>query len=361
MGGEVSNYKCPACTGPLHYAGSSGKLECDYCGSSYSVDEIDALYGEKLEEAAEHFDDAQETANQENIWDNENGELRTYSCPACGAELICDFTTSATSCPYCGNSSVVPGMFKGGLKPDFIIPFKLDKKAAKEALLNFYKGKKLLPKEFSDKNHIEEIKGVYVPFWLYDGEAYADISYHATRVHSHIHGDERITTTEHYKVRRAGSAVFERVPVDASTKMPDAHMDSIEPFNYADLEEFSTAYLAGYFADKYDVSEADSVERAKTRVANTIESIVNSTAAGYVTCMPEGKSVSVKPKKASYVLLPVWMLSTRWNGNSYLFAMNGQTGKLIGDLPCSKALFWKLFFKISLPLTALITAIMMLA
>ena len=361
MAGEVSNYKCPACTGPLHFVGASGNLECDYCGSSFSVEEIDGPFDEKLEKAAEQFDDKQKTANKENAWEDENDELCTYSCPACGAELICDITTAATSCPYCGNPTVVPGMFKGGLKPDYIIPFKLDKNAAKEALTKFYKGKKLLPKEFSDKNHIEEIKGVYVPFWLFDGETSADISYLATRVHSHVHGDERITTTEHYKVRRAGSAIFKKVPVDASTKMPDAHMDSIEPFDYSALTEFSTAYLSGYFADRYDVSEADSVERAKSRVANTIESMVNRTAVGYVTCMPQGKTVRVKPEKASYVLLPVWMLSTRWNGNNYLFAMNGQTGKLIGDLPCSKAMFWKWFFKISIPITALVTAFLMLA
>lgn len=364
MASDVTNYKCPACTGPLHYAGDSGKLECDYCGSSYSVEEIDSAYAEKLENAADEFEqpaDEAELAYDEHIWGEEAKELRTYSCPSCGAELICDMTTAATSCPYCGNPTVIPGMFNGGLKPDYVIPFKLDKKAAKEALKKFYKGKKLLPKEFSEKNHIEEIKGVYVPFWIFDGKASADIRYHGTRVHTHVLGDERIITTEHYRVRRAGSVNFEKVPVDASSKMPDAHMDAIEPFDYSELKEFSTAYLAGYFADKYDVSEADSKTRATSRVSNTVESMVNSTALGYVTCVPEAKNVQVKAQKARYVLLPVWMLSTRWKGNSYLFAMNGQTGKLIGDLPSSAAMFWKWFFKISIPLTALITVFMMLA
>ncbi|MBQ7895234.1 MAG: hypothetical protein IJ364_01590, partial [Oscillospiraceae bacterium] len=216
------------------------------------------------------------------------------------------------------------------------------------------------PKAFSEKNHIEEIKGVYVPFWLFDGKATADIRYHATRVHSHIEGDFQVTVTEHYKVRRAGSVRFEKVPVDASTKMPDAHMDSIEPFDYSEMKEFSTAYLPGFLADKYDVSEADSKPRATGRAANSIESMVNSTALGYSTCMPEQKNVRVVPDKAKYVLLPVWMLSTRWNGNSYLFAMNGQTGKLIGDLPISKGRFFEWFLKISLPIAAVLGAIMFL-
>ena len=355
---DVTNYKCPACTGPLHYAGDSGKLECEYCGSSFAVEEIEALYAPK-EEAVEETVSANEVVTDE--WGEEAENLCVYSCPSCGAELICDNTTVATSCPYCGNPTVIPGVFQGGLKPEYVIPFKLDKKAAIEALKQFYKGKRLLPKEFSNENHIEEIKGVYVPFWLFDGVASADISYHATRVHSHVLGDEQITTTEHYSVRRAGNVNYNMVPVDASSKMPDAHMDSVEPFDYSDMKPFSTAYLAGYMADKYDVTEQESRKRAEIRVANTVEDMVNSTAIGYTTCVENHKSVDVKHEGAKYVLLPVWMLSTRWNGNNYLFAMNGQTGKLIGDLPVSKKRFWQCFFKIWAPIAGVLAVLMLFA
>ena len=71
------------------------------------------------------------------------------------------------------------GQVSGALKPDYVIPFKIDKKAAKEALQRHYKGKKLLPKIFKKENHIDEIKGVYVPFWLFDADADADIRYKA--------------------------------------------------------------------------------------------------------------------------------------------------------------------------------------
>lgn len=54
---------------------------------------------------------------------------------------------------------------------------------------------------------------------------------------------------------------FEKVPVDASSKMPDDHMDSIEPYDYKKLKPFSTAYLPGYLADKFDVTVEQSRER----------------------------------------------------------------------------------------------------
>ena len=213
----ITNYQCPACTGPLHFVGKSGKLECDYYGSSFTVKEIEALYKEK-EAAAEaagvqqaQSAEAAQAAEEYSFQQGAEG-LKVYSCPSCGAELFCDETTAATSCPYCGNPTVVPSQFHGQQKPDYIIPFKLNKEAAIAALKNFYKGKKLLPRAFTEQNHIEEIKGVYVPFWLIDGTVDADVSYQATITHTHTSGNYRITTTDHYEVRRAGTLDVEYAP-----------------------------------------------------------------------------------------------------------------------------------------------------
>lgn len=362
MATQVTNYQCPACTGPLHYDGASGKLECEYCGSTYDVAEMEKRYAGK-EAAAEaqaaaaeeavgpEEDQGEYTANGED-WDPEG--MKAYSCPSCGAELVCEETTAATSCPYCGNPSIVPGQFTQMSKPDYVLPFKLDKKAAENALRNYYKGKKLLPKAFTAENHIQEIKGVYVPFWLYDGEADADVSYAATRVFTTTRGNERITTTEHYQVRRAGTVRFEKIPVDASSKMPDEHMDSIEPFDYNDLKPFSTAYLPGYLADKYDEDAEKCAQRADQRAKTTALNEMNRSVGGYATCIPVRENVRLRRGAVKYALMPVWMLSTQWKGQNFLFAMNGQTGKLIGDLPISRGRLLGWFAGVSLPLMAVL-------
>ena len=365
MASQISNYQCPHCTGPLRYDGASGRLACDYCGSSFTVQEIEALYKEKDEAAAAAAAEAQADQQQEESpwqepqsnWAKDPG-LRVYNCPSCGAELICDETTAATSCPYCNNPSIVPGQLSDMLKPDYVIPFKLDKEAAKTALRRYYRGKKLLPHAFSEKNHIEEIKGVYVPFWLFDGTAEADVSYHATRVSSVTQGDTIITTTDHFRVRRAGTVDFEKIPVDASSKMPDAHMNAIEPFDYSELRPFSNAYLPGFLADKYDVQPEACYQRADERAENTAAELIDRSVSGYSSCLPEQRQIRIRRGKVSYALLPVWLLATRWNGQNYLFAMNGQTGKLIGDLPVSrlKALVW--FAGIAAPLAALLAALL---
>ena len=319
MAEQITNYQCPACTGPLHYSESLGKLKCDYCGTEYEVAEIEAMYAKK------------------------------------------DETTAATSCPYCGNPTVVPGQFSGVLKPDYVIPFKVSKKEAIEKLKMHYKGRPYLPKSFKDDNHIEEIQGVYVPFWMFDGKASGEASYKATTSKVYEKGDEEITETRHYEVSRAGSIGFEKIPVDASSKMPDDHMDSIEPYDYSGLKEFSTAYLPGFLADKYDVSVKDSQKRADTRCASTLEDALRGTVTGYDSCTLEHKQLDLKRGKVHYALLPVWMLHTKWNGQDFLFAMNGQTGKMVGDLPTSKGKFWGLFAAIAAPMTVVLTIILMLS
>ena len=373
---QVTNYQCPACTGPLHFVGASGKLECDYCGSTYDVAEIEALYAEKEAKAAETqqkeeqkqaakkqeaADNGWDTSDMSDDWGDDADAMRAYSCPSCGAELICDETTAATRCPYCGNPTVVPGKFAGALKPEYVLPFKLAKEDAVKALKAHYKGKPFLPKAFSAENHVQEIKGVYVPFWMFDGEAEGWANYKASRSHTHREGDYEVTRTEHFDVYREGSLAFEKVPVDASNKMPDDHMDSIEPFDYKELKPFSTAYLPGFLADKYDVSVEDSQERADKRCAGSLVSALERTVSGYTSCNETSRDIHLKRGKVHYALLPVWILNTRWEGKDFLFAMNGQTGKLVGKLPVSTKRVVGLFAAIAALLIAIsVTALLLL-
>lgn len=336
MATQLTNYQCPACTGPLHFDGASGKLVCDFCGSSYDTAEIEALYAEK-EAAAETAAQNKQAPPPDSVWsENEAAGLRSYSCPSCGAELICDETTAATSCPYCGNPTVIAGQFSGMQRPELVLPFVLDKNAAKAALKKYYRGKRFLPNAFSSQNHIEEIKGVYVPFWLFDANASGSGQYEATTSSSHRSGDYVITTTRHYDVRRAGTTQFMGVPVDGSTKMPNGHMDAIEPYDYNELKQFSLSYLPGFLADQYDVSKEECAKRANARCTASVEDALRNTVMGYSSCVTVSKDVTVNPGRVRYALMPVWMLSTKWKDKNFLFAMNGQTGKLIGDLPIDK-------------------------
>ncbi len=331
---ELLEYKCPNCGGSVEFSSEAQKLKCPYCDAEFELDELKALNEEMENETAE--DMKWDTAASEFDEEEKNG-LRSYTCKSCGGEIVTDDTTLATSCPFCDNAVIMSENMSGVLRPDYVIPFKLDKEAAKKSFADHLKGKKLLPKLFKTDAHIDEIKGIYVPFWLFGGDAKASVRYRANRVFTWSDSRYIYTRTSYYSLFRKGGLSFDRVPVDGSEKMPDDLMESLEPFNFDGALDFNSACLAGYFADKYDVPMEDCIIRANQRIKNSVEDTFRRTVdPSYVGVRIESSSVNMQNGKSNYALYPVWLLNTTYNGKKYVFAMNGQTGKFVGDLPISK-------------------------
>ena len=340
----LQQYKCPCCDGAIEFSSREQRMKCPYCDTEFEMETLEAYDRELKEESSD--DMTWDTAAGGEWTEGEKEGLRGYVCQSCAGEIVTVETTGAASCPYCGNPVVMKEQFLGDLKPDFVIPFKLDKKAAVEALKRHYKGKLLLPKVFSQENHIQEIKGVYVPVWLFDTEAQANMRWKATRVRSWSDSDYIYTETQHYSVTRGGTIAFDHVPVDGSTKMDDALMESIEPFDFSQSVDFRTAYLSGFLADRYDVGSEQSVARANDRIRTSTEQAFASTVGGYTTLIPVCNHVQLKNGRAKYALYPVWLLNTTWKGKNYHFAMNGQTGRFVGDLPMDKSALTRWFLGI---------------
>lgn len=335
----VQEFKCPCCGGAIAYDPGRQKLKCPFCDTEF---EPETLRG--------YAEDVQQSSGAEEMrWETPAGAwqageaegLRVYICRSCGGEIVGDENTAATTCPFCGNPAVMTGQLSGALKPDYVLPFQLDREAAKAGLRRHLKGKRLLPKVFRDENHIDEIKGIYVPFWLFDADADVRVRYEATRVRAWSDSRFDYTETSFFSVLRAGRIGFDRVPADGSSKMPDDLMESIEPYDFSRAVDFQTAYLAGFFADKYDVDAGERIERVNERVRGSAEQAFATTVQGYTSVVPRERRVRLENGRACYALCPVWLLNTVWNGKTYTFAMNGQTGKFVGDLPLDKKAYAK--------------------
>jgi len=291
----------------------------------------------------------------EEEWQEEEAEqLLAYSCPSCGGEVVGDETMAATSCPYCDNSVIIPSQFSGDLRPDLVLPFQLDREAAKGALKRHMKGKRFVPKVFRDEHHIDEIKGIYVPFWLFDADVDASIRYEAIRTRMWSDSQYNFTESNKYAVYREGSVRFEQIPVDGSSRMADDLMESIEPFDCNSAVPFDTAYLSGFLANRYDVDADESMERARNRIkTSTEESFINSVR-GYDSVRSVTSSINMKNGAITYALFPVWILNTKWENQLYTFAMNGQSGKIAGNLPLDKKAYWRMFIILAAIITGLI-------
>ena len=332
---SVIEYKCPCCGAGLPFGSDTQQMTCEYCDTIFDVDAVRAYNEDSTANSQETFvwekDKPQEWSEAE--W----ASMRMFQCPSCGGEIITDENTAATFCPYCDNPTILPGRLSGILKPDAVLPFQTNKEDAKAAFLRLCKGKPLLPKAFTAQQQIEKITGMYVPFWLYDCNADFEGSYKATRIQRWSDAYYNYTKTDHFLLRREADAAFSGIPMDGSKKMEDAFMESIEPFDYSQMVDFDTAYLSGYLADKYDVPWEAGKERIRQRVSQSVDDQLQSSFLGYATVIPAGKNMHISQSKAKYVLLPVWMLNTRYKEKIYTFAMNGQTGKMTGVFPvCPK-------------------------
>ena len=270
----LQEYKCPCCDGAIAFDAGLQKMKCPYCDTEFEMETLsayDAALQEQQEDTLEW-----ETAPAQQL---EEG-VRAYVCQSCGGEVLGDDQTAATACPYCGNPVVMMEQFSGVLKPDLVIPFKLDKKAAIEKLKKHYEGKRLLPRVFKDENHLQEIQGIYVPVWLFDAGAQADVRFKGTQIRSWSDSRYNYTQTSYFAVSRSGSLAFTRIPVDGSSKMDNTLMESLEPYDPAGAVDFQTAYLAGYLADKYDEDAEKCIPRANERVKRSTEEAFAATASG---------------------------------------------------------------------------------
>ena len=314
---KVLDNKCPSCGAAIHFKPELGKFKCDYCDSEFT---------------AEQLKDMDKLSKEEDNYSN----YVNYNCPDCGAEIITDDNTAATFCVYCGNTSIIKNRLSGEFAPSKIIPFKVEKKKAIEAFKNLRKGRPLTPKFFTNEKNIEKIQGVYIPFWLYDVNVSGTIEAKATKVSSWTSGDTHYTKTDYYKVIRSGEMSYNKVPVDGSTRFNNDMMNSIEPFDYGKLIDYNHAYLSGFLAEKYDVSSDDAFNDAKTRTLNSTRDEMLSSMIGYSSKNITSNNLDSSINNKEYVLLPVWMVNVKYNGNYYLFAMNGESGKFIGNIPLDK-------------------------
>ncbi|MBH1941206.1 TFIIB-type zinc ribbon-containing protein [Mobilitalea sibirica] len=373
----VVHYKCPNCGADMAFDSETGLLRCDSCGRT---DNIEKMAGEKQPpsggtvtyDMSEEDKRAAEAAFEKDYEDDKDedtpahhatftgNEATEYHCKNCGAVLITDTQTTATTCNFCGAGVVLSDRLSGSLAPVKVIPFTINKAQAQEAFIKWCKKGRLTPKDFMNADRIKNITGLYVPFWLYDLNGRGEAEATCTRVHTYTRGDWIYTETKYYYVYRKVDLNYLRIPCDASKKMDDSMMDKLEPYHYDNLKDFNMPYLAGYIAEKYDYDDQKLLPRMKERVNSYVENYIRSTISGYTTVSFHRKDINIRQKRADYTLLPVWMVCYDYKQAEHNFAMNGQTGKIVGKPPLSAKRIAAWFLGISTGTFAILRILTML-
>ena len=375
--------RCANCGGVLEYSAELNKMVCSFCGNSYTIDELNEKEKE-VEEAKKPVQPATPTtSNTENrivtgptiftlknssgfasddvgdyntILKRKNEEkakeesrmhasvkMQIMRCTACGAELAVNGTETSTFCAYCGQATVVQDRVDDYLKPDFIIPFKVTRDDAEKIIRTQLNKGFFVPKGIKNFE-VEKIRGIYVPFWLFDMH-YSDRQFYK---YSKKQGKTTVTRYEYFEAK----TFFKQLTLDASLNLNDDSSARLEPYDMRQLVDFDMAYLSGYYSDRFDVGVADITGNAVLRAGE----LFNEQAMKEIK-HKTGKLVKQDPdfnvSKTEYALLPAWFLSFKYDDKPYTILVNGQTGKMVGAVPYVKAKAYAIFIVTALLLCTL--------
>lgn len=347
----MKKYNCKHCGAELYWDANAGTLKCEYCEYEFmpadfedeataetaNVSEVTEtaegataetnVREEKYEREADEFDKATD--------DSESADLVVYECEHCGAEVITARSTVATTCAFCGRAISLSNKLVGNFKPESVIPFAVDEKQAVEIYKSYCKKALLSPGTFKSENELKKVKGVYVPFWLHNFTVNADAVVGAENVTSHKRGDDKVVEHHMFRVSMDVKGEFKSIPTDGLKHLDDKLMSSIEPFDYSKLTEFNPAYMAGFYAEEYDIGGEDTIAQAKERADDAMRAECIEKAGLYESKMMESYNPSYSNEVSKYAMLPVWLFNVTYGGKDYQFAVNGETGKIAGKLPIS--------------------------
>ncbi len=359
-------YKCPNCNGALEYNPATDKMECAHCGGGYTVAEIEA--SQKKEEhtynrqtgrqdvlvdgksakkasADENIDASEEEI--EFFAERETMDCKIYTCTSCGAELMLNENEAASFCAYCGQPTVVFSRVSNELKPDSIVPFKITKEQAVNAIRDYLKGSYFVPnviKKFS----VDKVRGIYIPYWVFD------IYYHDIQIWEYLVEEKGYSRT--IPISREAECMFTNLTVDASKNLNNELSQRIEPYDVRTKKPFEAAYLSGCYADKYDLDEEYMRKYAKLRAKTYFDAEVKKTLPGGFLKISNPKC---RIKTAEYMFLPAWFITFRYQYETYTLAVNGQTGKIVGTVPFDKGKVIRFYIAIALVACILTTLAMM--
>lgn len=281
---SVISFKCPNCDGELIFDPASGAYKCEYCGSKFTQEELDAMKpAEEQEKPAGSMDGSQASENTDGTQEEKKTEEEAviYTCPSCGAQIVTDATTAATFCYYCHNPVVLSGRLSGNYMPNKVIPFAIDRKEAEKRFMEYVGRKKFVPKAFFNKKQIDKLSGVYFPFWIYDTRMNGNLSAEATRVRVWRSGDEEYTETKFYEVERGGDVSLSNLELNALQKANKELVEGVLPYQFDKMKDFSMGYLSGFQAEKRDIEKEGVAEEARRETKDYATRLLRESVSGY--------------------------------------------------------------------------------
>ncbi|MBR6027644.1 MAG: TFIIB-type zinc ribbon-containing protein [Clostridia bacterium] len=313
---EVKHFKCPSCGAYLEYQPNQQALICPYCANKVDLEAVQPAEQTSVEAKPETYTP---------------GQLKEYHCQSCGAQIVTGDTTAATRCYFCHSPVVLTDRLSGSFKPDWVIPFAIDREQAEQHFSKYLARKRFVDKRVFTREQREMFSGVYYPYWIGEIEGEAALSGDGVRTSSSVQGNYMVTVHRFYHVEREGTLTFRNLFRKALKANDRQLTDGIQPYTLSAMKPFDPAYLSGFLAEMRDVEEQSAAEDMQQEVERYAKPMMMEG----VRSENVNGTFSFRPVRTRmrYVLLPAWVLTYQSQGKSYYYLMNAQTGTVCGRLP----------------------------
>lgn len=337
---ETHSFECPSCGATLVYGAGSQKLECDYCNGEHDVPDHYGPAEIKERELEELFQADAHRGLPTN---------RILECEQCHACITVAGQKTTGQCTFCASELVSERDADDQLSPTAVIPFKITRERAAGSFKSWIGSLWFRPNNLKKMARLAQIEGVYTPFWTFDAQAqsrwraesgtyyYENVKYKDKEGKMRT---KRVRKTEWKPARGERQGFYDDLLICASQGLDADMVSRLEPYHTETaLVPYQAEYLAGWSAEQYGVLPKDAWARAREELENK-----EYDAAGREVPGDTHRSLTVSTQLSEvtwkHVLLPVWIAAYKYNGESYRFLVNGETGQVSGDAPFS---FWKIF------------------
>ncbi len=320
---KSESYSCGACGGTVHFDPDTQNLKCEYCSS------ITEFTPPEIEIEAYDLEAGLEQCNTD--WKQES---RVIHCDSCGAETVLEGRNTSQSCAFCDSPHVSDIDSQPGIKPESLIPFQLCEAKAKQSFKKWIKGKFFADTKAKSAHRMDNIKGVYVPYWVFDTDTTTSYKGKRGKRVRTGSGKNRRTSTRWTNVSGVYEKNFRNVNICGSDQIKKMGLSEKMEYKFEELKGYSPVYLSGFVAEKYIRGVEDSWEICKNKIKKAIVSGIKRQIGGdrqQVTSM----KTQYENTKYKHVLCPIFVSVYKYKDKEYPFIVNGQSGKIEGKYPLS--------------------------
>jgi len=329
------NFTCKNCGGPLRYVPSTDSLICPFCSTQEPIEKSNQVIEEyDFNNALTHLDKQQKQKIEKEI-----------KCTKCSAIFTLTPYSISSNCPYCGTPAITE--FTQKITPKSILPFNVTHKDAQEKFRKWIGSLWFAPTEL--KHLVDghgQLTGYYLPYWTYDSQTTTqysgqrgDIYYITVEKRVIINGREQIIQEKEPRIKwRPVRGIvynsFDDITVGASKTISHSILESLSPWDTTKLLPYDKKYLSGFESEEYTIGLDNGFEFAKIKMDRVIRRDIRRDIGGD---QQQIDSIDTKHSNTTYknALFPVWIAEFKWGEKVYNYAINGQSGKIVGERPYS--------------------------